>query len=342
VRFEVSRKVAAILFFAIVLGSVLSFLSHNEIVRYKEVRDSRLKNVRTAEWMFIKALLIENYDKSKSSTLLIKEKLLSKISAEYKDNLAQLRYDLDNPSINKKIYTILNQEIKGLYLNKDTDSNDPFVFTRDGIVADLSLDCTPIIGDNVQNPFRTWDQEYALQANPTLARIAVTSMLNLAKYPVFWEFSKSTNPKHKMINTMSLSELEEVFYEEGFDGLKTYEFINVTPIFGDKDLVERPMVSTLGVKPDTTKVLYVAHGFNIVDAIETNHVSALHQLDKLRISIVLQYSSSMEQATLAYVLTMVLLLTCFVGIFMAGSLCVSCSDAEEDDDGVPPVRGFGA
>jgi hypothetical protein len=300
-----------------------------------------LKNVQTAEWTFVKALLIENYDKSKSSTLLIKEKLLTKIAEGYKDNLVQLQYDLDNPSMDKKMYTILNQGIKGVYLNKDTDSNDPLVFTRDGIVADLSLDCTPIVGDSVQNPFRTWEQEYALQANPVLAKIAVTAMLNLAKYPVFWEFSKSTNPQHKMITTMSLAELEEVFYTEGFAGLKTYEFINVTPIFGDRDLVERPMVTTLGVKPSSTKVLYVAHGFNLIDAIEVNHVEALHQLDKLRISINLQYSSSMEQATLSYILTMVLLLTCFVGIFMAGSLCISCGDVEEDERGEPATRSHG-
>lgn len=341
-RFEISRRVAAILFFAIVLGSVLSFLTHNELLRYREVRDTRLLSIQKAEWIFVQSILNENYDKAKLSTSLIKEKILTQINSTYGNNIDKLRYDLDNPSMSLPIYRILNDSIKGVFLNKNSDANDPLVFTKDGIIADLSLDCTPVVNGQSE-PFRTWEQEYKMQANPQLARIAVTSMINLAKYPVFWEFSKSDNPNHKQIQIMSIYELEKVFMSEGLEGLRTYEFSSVTPIFSDKDLAARPLVTTLGVKPADTKIVYIAQGFNIVDAIEVNHKEAVHYLATLREAINQQYKSSLEQATLTYILTMILLFTCFVGVFMAGSLCINCGDIDEGDDSDEPTnRGHGS
>ena len=330
-RFEISRRVAAILFFAIVLGSVLSFLTHNELLRYREIRDTRLQSIQKAEWIFVQSLLTENYDKSKLSTQLIKEKILNRINVVYGGDINRLRHDLDNPSMSLPIYHILNESIRGVYLNKNSDANDPLIFTKDGIIADLSLDCTPVINGQSE-PFRTWEQEYKMQANPTLARIAVSAMINLSKYPIFWEFTKSDNFHHKQIQTMSFYELEKVFMDEGLEGLRTYEFLSLTPIFSDKDLVSRPLVATLGVKPADTKIVYVAQGFNIVDAIEVNHKGVLQHLLSLKETIGQQYKSSLEQATLTYILTMILLFTCFVGVLMAGSLCVNCGDIDEGDD----------
>jgi hypothetical protein len=266
-----------------------------QIQELYNTRDFRIKQINSTEWLFIKAVLIENYDKAKQSAELVKHKVVTDVAIAYGDNMTLLRYDLDHPSTKGQLYQIIHKNIAGVYINKNNDSNDPFVFTSYGIIGDLSLDCSP---SATEVTFRTWDQEYAQQANQNLARIAVKSIVGKISTPIFWEFLKSENPDHRIIPYMSLSELEKTFYAEGIKGLKTYEFLQYSTIFDNEDLVGRKLRTTLGLKNSDVTIVYIVQGFNLLDALEKNHPEDILEAKNHRHHVIIQTDASVKHSVL--------------------------------------------
>lgn len=260
-----------------------------------DTRDFRIKQINNTEWLFIKAILTENYDKAKQSAELVKHKVVEDVAIAYGDNMKLLQYDLDHPSVKGQLYQIIHRDIAGVYINKNSDSNDPFVFTSYGIIGDLSLDCSP---SATEVTFRTWDQEYAQQANPGLARIAVKSIVERVHAPLFWEFLKSENPNHRIVPFMSISEIEKTFYAEGLKGLKTYEFLQYATVFDNEDLVGRKLRTVLGLKNSEVKIVYIVQGFNLLDALEKNHPDDILEAKNRRHHVYIQTDDYIKHAIL--------------------------------------------
>ena len=260
------------LFFAIIVAITFTLASWARVVDTNSQMEVRYKLAQETEWLYLKAIIAENYSKAKISAEFVKHKIVVGIDKEYKGDLVRLQYDLDNPSIDKPLYKIIQESITGVYINKPSDANDPVVFTKHGIVGDLSIDCSP---NAKEVPFRSWVDEYKQQANPGLAMAAVKAILLHSKHPIFWEYSKSDNPNHKIIHYMALSELEKIYYAEGINGLATYEFISYAMIFEDVDIAQRARNTGLGIANPESTIIYVTQGFNLLEALEVVHDNQL-------------------------------------------------------------------
>ncbi len=329
IKLKVSKPLMIVVAVTIILATALCLTSWFRILEIKETKAYRLQQIQDTEWMFVKAVLIENYDKAKLSAEIVKLKILKDVEKEYGNNLAKLQFDLDYPHSSAILYQIIHRSIANTWLNKESDSNDPFVFTTFGIVGDLSLDCSP---SATEVTFRTWEQEYGQQANPVLAKGAVYAIVHRLPVPVFWEFLKSENPDHRMVIYMSIAEVEKTFRIEGLNGLKTYEFLNYAVLFDERDLVGRQLHSALGLKNNKAVLVYITQGFNLLDALEKNHPTDFLNTKIRQNAVITQSNAAVRHEMITLIGLLIVLFSALIASLIAQTVEVDTGERRRKTD----------
>jgi len=272
---NISRILATSLLLFLFLGILQGLYSYDETKQKEEKHIESVREIRELQWQTIESIIIDNYNNAETFAGGIRSNIEVKILSSYQDK-NKLQYDLENPNSNAQIYNILASEITGKYLNNiHNDNNDPFVASREGVLSDLSLNCSP-----EDTTFRTWDQEVAMHTNKSLANKAINSILLQSNKPIFWEFRKSNRLSHITIVEMDLKELKSVFMQEGLDGLETYEFLKPVYIQQHGDIFGAPDVNNIGIRYPNSKIIIIA-GFNINDILSKYHKTTMSKYDTL-------------------------------------------------------------
>jgi len=247
-------------------------------------RQRRLEVVREMEWKLVTTLIEENRQKSLMQSKELATNIEKQLRQAYPD-LDKLKYELDNNIPNTKFSEIIRANFTGVYLNGiENDNNDPWAALPWGINGDFSPNCSKF-GDK-----RTWDIEYDMHANKKLAKAAVDEILIMSDKIIFWEFLPSENPKHKMITSMTLDALKEVFDSEGIEGLKTYEFLTPSYITRRGDIFGIPDIGSGGIKNENDKII-ITQGFNLYDQIKKSHINNFKYLDERKSEIIRYYTT---------------------------------------------------
>jgi hypothetical protein len=156
------------------------------------------------------------------------------------------------------------------------------------IIADPSFDCSK------NGQIRTLDIEIAGQYNKELAKNGLVNIINQnTNDPIVWEYLTPTNPNHKMITTQGLTGIKSIFMDEGIDGLATYEVINPSYLLSDKDIFLTNDIDLTGNKVDNYKII-VVQGFNIYDAITTNHYQLIEDYQYKLKTLTNNYTHEMQ------------------------------------------------
>jgi hypothetical protein len=277
---------------------ITSLLSTNE--------KNSLANVDNVEWYSVKVMIDEEYGKAQINVANISEKIKSDVLVTYNNNDTSLLNDLNTPTANSKVIQILNNDIKGKYLNVDNSNNGLFVLSpTKGILADLSLTCT------TKGPVRTLATEVSLHSNKALATQALYDIVSQSanKY-IFWD-SPSTPTSYSTstpsLQYMDINGVKDIFYKYGLNGLQDYEFLTPYYINQYDDILGQPDVGGLGIKQDNNKII-VVQGFNIIDDINVNHPDFEMFYSNLRSSI---SSTDEMEASIVSVVTILLCIICF-------------------------------
>ena len=327
--FKVSKRILSTILFISIIGIALTLMTIYDIQGINQRSDDRLQVVKHLEWVYISGVLTENYDKAQMQADSIRFNIVHRIEMAY-DNDKDLNKDLDKIS-KSKLYTILNEEIKDKYLNVKNDANDPMIFTKEGMVADLSKQPPFKLGPS---GVRRWETDYPVLANPGLSKHAIEAIVEMDKRPIFWEPMPNELESHFQICDMSLSELEKVYNLEGIDGLKTYEFLSYAPIYEDKDLVGRPVITSLVVHNDDVRVVYVVQPFNLYDVLNKQHKVFFTETYRVRTIIEQQRASNIQLKIVSYLLTLLLLVASIAGLLLAFNECNCDSSGKEADKDV--------
>jgi hypothetical protein len=264
-----NKILSTILLLFVLVVCLISYKSYSDATVINHYRTTEITAIRTLEWVFIESVIMENYDKADLKGQQIKEDIENKVIKEYPTlrDRERLLVELGTPNKDANIYKILNESIKGKYLNGiKNDSNDPFVASMDGVLADRSYTTAKLSG----NSLRTWDIELDHQANTNLGKLAVESILSQSNVYIFWEPTSSREDNHILINRMSVTSLKDVFDKEGINGLKTYEFLKPIYIQEDTDIFGTPDVDNLGHKQQNYKLI-VIQSFSITDVLDKVH-----------------------------------------------------------------------
>lgn len=256
------------------------------------------------KWNYIQTVLNEDYLAAGIQSKAMATEISKDILRKYPD-MSQLQYQLDFPDkVDNPAYEqIFKDNIRGKYLfNIENDNNDPFVASRNGILMDLSLNCS-----NVDDELRTWNKEIEAQYNKTLAQAAVTLILNKGKGMIYWEYLPSNDPNHYVITYPSTRELQILYQKEGLDGLRNIEFLAPAYITEAGDIFGVDDIGKLGSMNANHKLI-VIQGFNLYDQLTTRHAADLSEFDQKREMIHMEMQHTMVLRTFTVVGSSALLL----------------------------------
>lgn len=244
------------------------------------IRQNRIDS----EWNYIQSVLSENEDKAQIEADDVKDNIVEDVTNLY-TNKDQLKYDMDNMTVNNKLSLILDQNINGKYLNVQNDNNDIFVISTwqkndnidlpGKIIYDKSINCMSM------GEIRTFDVELANHYNYDLGHDAIKRILAQDKdKPIFWEYLKNTNPNHIKLSNGSMEGLKQVFISEGIEGLKGYEILTQSNILNDQDLLGNPKVQNDGIYNENSRQIIIVQGFSLYDALMTRHQGRIVDIEK--------------------------------------------------------------
>lgn len=192
-----------------------------------------------------------------------------------KQNLAELKYDMDNGHVNEEMYNTIESIISGKSMNDINNyRNGIIVMTQNGIFEDFNYERVSGVTDQ---EMRTWDVEVATAYNKELQKESIRRLLNHSDSIITTEKINRLGENHIKIKSMDYDSLKEIFLKEGIEGLKNYQFINPAyitetgDIFGQDDILQ-------GVKQPNHKIIIVQE-FNLYDQLKHMN-SELFEMDE--------------------------------------------------------------
>jgi len=304
------RIISTVTVLMLLVAVSISYVFYKDIDEIRKKEISYINNTKEMQWSHIKSIIIENNQKATISSTRIKMEIENMIFDAYGADLANILVDLSNIDEQSSLSQIINTGIQDRYLNNiKNDYNGVFVAFRWGIYADKSLS-----NSSLTDSIRTWDVVRQNHYNPVLAEQAISAILDQTGNDIiFWEPRDVCSKEHKKIDAMTESALKEVFFLEGIEGLKGYEFLRPSYIRDDEDILGNPDVSNLGQRQDNYKIIVVQR-FNIYDIITNNHYSLLNEYDK-HINIVrLSVQDELLLKEISLVLILIIVLASFIAL----------------------------
>jgi hypothetical protein len=169
-----------------------------------------------------------------------------------------------------------------------------------------------------------------MHANQELMELAYQSIIMQSDAPKFWEYRKSSNPNHKMINVMSFDALRDVFIEEGIEGLQTYEFLKPVYIQKYNDIVGVPDINNLGIRQSNDKIIIIS-GFNIYDILTTYHLQSLNKFDTALKLLEKNYTNEKNNSAVVNSFMAIVLLFCIILTMLINNYVVALMKEENEE-----------
>ena len=285
-----------------------TYCNYTDIMTQKEQQETQIQSLKEIQWDFIKTALNQSYVLSKGQSNNVAYNIREELLKEYPD-LEKLREDMDSKSPNTKYSKILNNNIRDKFLTLDTDYNDMFIMTSEGIQADKS-----VISSSEDGKLREWGTEKAITFNTELGLDAKRKLLEGNHNYVFWEVPRDGSPKSN-IKQVDLDELKEIFMEEGVDGIKNFVFLVPSHINPKADIFNTPLVNNLGQKQET-KQLIIIQEFSIYDQLKANY-----NVEMLKMEETISISQKVgDEHIKGKVVSSVILTSFFFALFISISL----------------------
>ena len=243
----------------------------NSIIQVKTAKENSIIEVKKRDFEAIWAYVVSLSDAAEKQASQVASNIEFDIKKEF-TNLDELEQGLNS---NNKVYVdklseIIRKNIDNVHLgNIKNNRNSMIVLQRyDLIVEDLLVDPDSRekgkeIKDESSNSIMKYrDTTY----NVRMFDNAIRRIRNHTDQIIAIEPYNYINDKnHEKINEMNFQNLERVYINEGFEGLRNYQFLipvyitDTGDIFGQKDIVN-------GVRQDNHKFI-VIQTFNLYDQI---------------------------------------------------------------------------
>lgn len=305
------KMLTTITMIAFILAAISGYLGYEFIQNLNKAKSEQVHKLKESEWLFIESILKENYDKSHEHAMTIRSEILREIHKEYESDKTRLREDLVSSDHNSPVYKVFSSVLRGKYLNSiKNDRNDSFIMSTRGVITDLSISRAIRLQNNACAD-RDWVVEGDIHYNKELIRLTIQNIIEKSDKPVFWEFSKPDDINHTYVTNMELTEIRNVYYREGIQGIKNYEFGKAAYIFEHEDLFGTPDVTPLGGYTNNEKLIIVS-GFSLYDIIVAKHQPILTNYKDVIEHVEMLYchtSKAMAQTTSIIIL-----------LFLAGSI----------------------
>ena len=252
----------------------LSLIYSNTIQYVKQTQETAIESVKEEQFETIYTYLTELRDYSSTNVSVVAKNIEEDIRSDV--DMDQLKFDMDNNTMNEELYNILKSNISDQYLNGINNyRNGIFVADSNGIRQDWCY-------TRSSNSSRDWGNEINRSYNKELEKDAIDKILNHSKDLIATEQINTAHlNNHRLITEMNKDMLKEIYMQEGLNGFRNYQFLipayitEQGDVFGQQDIVG-------GIKNKTHKIIIIQE-FNLYDQIIHNRpdLANTNGIDKL-------------------------------------------------------------
>jgi len=263
---------------------IIMLLGFNTFAFYNSVQ--MIKNTqKEAEWIYISSVIDETKSKATIQAEYLKEMVVDDITDVYKDRSDILSYDLYNFNTQNDLSKILDDRLKGKYINMDTDNDDIFAIDTYSISNNIDLKGKILYDKSVncssEGEVRDFARELSMHYNYELGYDALQKILKNEKINlIFWEFLQPSNSNHIKLTNGSVEGLREVYMKEGLLGLESYEILVPVYIQDKTDILGNDKISSNGMYNNESKQIVIIQGFSITNTIDSNHKLGMISIQK--------------------------------------------------------------
>lgn len=240
--------------------------------------------------LYLDALTSDAKQQSEHVASRIRNMILS--TYPNRDDLKNALENIETEGLFDIFHDILEEQFFGGVTNFD---NDLFIGNYNGIVFDLNYDDL----NEEQSMIRTWEEEASKFYNKDLYLNSIDLLLNqdTSSYIVV-EKEEHENPNHTYYSSITKKRLQNIFYDEGIEGLKNYTFYVPTYIYNHKDILGTMDIID-GIKTENFKLIIIQE-FNLYDQIKT-HYSYLINTNKKDYTVNGFYDTIREYKTMCII-----------------------------------------
>ena len=198
-------------------------------------------------------------------------------------DLDKMKAEMDKGNFSDEMCDIFQKYSQGISLNGiDNRKNGIVIMTQEGVVEDFSYERAS------DKKLRTWNEEIKRSWNKELEKDAIDKILNHTTHSIIaMEKTNKGEKDHIKVSELTKETLKEIYYKEGIDGLKNYQFKCAAYITENGDIFAQEDF-THGVKNDNHKLIIVQE-FNLYDQIYNVSDDLLNVEDHINNSV---YKSS--------------------------------------------------
>lgn len=266
---KLNRYITVIILILVSFVMVLA-MCNKSIGDVKLARDEQTVDVRKRDFEIVWNVLEMLHSQANSQTETVATNIEHQIRNSFDLDELQAKLDEDDPIYTEKLYKLISNCVSNVHLNDIQNNRNSMIVLEgyDTIVEDLLVDPdSREKGADIKDPnsnslykYRdtTYNKEMFDTAMRKIRNHSDSSIIAIEPYNYI-----SSNKDHQKIKEATYNTLEEVYVNEGIDGLRNYQFLvpvyitDTGDIFGQADTVQ-------GIKVDNHKFI-VIQTFNLYD-----------------------------------------------------------------------------
>lgn len=328
------KKLATIsMIFVLALGSIFISL-YTEYIRVGEDIERIEKSIVSGEAKLNNTIYTSLRNESQAKVDRLAKEVGEKLREEYQGDYERYKRDYDNlntPSEDNSentLVTILSEHLLGneKYFYVESDANDIFVTTEDGVALDESDDCS------TEGLSREFAEEIPYHHNPKLAELVFDGII-AGEDNLFWRFRNTTNSDDIGVTNLDIS----VVLNQPLDELVDYEFLSVGYIYDNEDIMGIPRVTEQGFRQKTRRLMIV-QGFNIYEQVQDRYKLQYVQVRNER-NLRIQALEDVQKALILK--TIFTLMIVFISLISISSIqddyiklldCEACKEGERGNE----------
>lgn len=265
------NRYATVIILILISFVIILTLCNNTINNVKDAKEAQIVDVRKRDFEVVWGILEALQQQANANT----EALASTIETQIKENfdLDELKEKLDanDPAYTKELYQLFSNAVKDVHFGKVNNNRNAIIVLEgyDTIVEDLFVDPdSRADGIEVDDTSNTLSKYRDSTYNKAMFDTAIRKIRNHTDSSlIVMEPYNYINPDlpHEKLREADYASLERVYVNEGFNGLRNYQFMvpvyitDTGDIFGQSDIVQ-------GIHQDTHKFIII-QTFNLYDQI---------------------------------------------------------------------------
>lgn len=328
-----SKTFCLLLLVVIAYLGILIVSGYSDLSMHKSHFEQERTALIEAKWDYINSVIHENREGALRMANQVKREIIREAADEYGDDTERLSRDfkrmrnMEDTPIGKIIGDSTQNK---WYKNIRNDNNDPFVMDLVMILSDWSNNCSKLLG-----AVRTLADEIKGQFNTSLARSAITALLEHSDAIIFWHYLvvPEDAPWYddiKDMEYMNINHVRNIFlkHDGNIHVLDGFEWLSAAYIMDNEDLQGNKVIDHRGIRHETDQLIAVS-GFNVVDVITNDpvHSVAIHSIDSKIAQAETSYLKERDARVSMLTMEILAFFIAFISMaFLQNSLLVSNKD----------------